>query len=81
MRKFTDESGREWIAGTAREKTMRHHSLYYLVFKSAAGGEDEYPVPEIRWQTAATGDRTLRTMSEFDLRRRLKGALVRNAAV
>ena len=79
MRKFTDETGSEWIATTEREKTVRHHSLYYLVFKPATGG-DEYPVPEIRWQTAATGDRTLRTMSEFDLRRRLKGALVRNTA-
>jgi hypothetical protein len=29
-------------------------------------------MPEVRWQTQATAQRTLRTMSDFELRRRLQ---------
>ena len=79
MRTFKDEQGNEWRAKVAKEDTQRHHSIWYLSFEGADG--ESYPLPEVRWQTGPTGERTLRTMSEFELRRRLKSALSRNATV
>jgi hypothetical protein len=34
-------------------------------------------MPEVRWQNATTADRSIRTMSEFELRRRLAIVLAR----
>jgi hypothetical protein len=69
MRTFTDEGGTEWAAGAREENTSRHHTRWYLVFEAADGMV--FPVPEVRWQTRATAERTLRTMSDFELRRRV----------
>ena len=80
MKKFQDEQGKDWVATAVREETVRHHSLWHLTFK-ADGSDQAYPVPEIVWQTEATADRTLKTMSDFELRRRLKQALGRHTTV
>lgn len=79
MKRFTDEQGREWVATAAEEKTPRHHGRWYMVFSADGAAGDQVPVPEVRWQTAATAARTIRTMSDFELRRRLKSALLRYA--
>jgi len=71
MRAFKDESGREWVATTREEQTPRHHGRWYLVFQPADRASVALPMPEVRWQTAASGARTLETMSEFELRKRL----------
>ena len=77
MKQFTDERGESWVATALEEHTPRHHGRWYLVFHPA-GQDDQYvPVPEVRWQTSATAARTLKTMSEFELRRRLSSALKR----
>lgn len=69
MKTFVDESGIGWTASAREEDTPRHHTRWYLVFE---GPDDTvYPVPEVRWQTRATAERTLRTMSAFELLRRL----------
>lgn len=84
MRTFHDEHGREWIATVKEEATARHHGRWYLVLRAADGdGPDagaELPVAEIRWQTEASARRTIRTMAEFELRKRLAGALRRVGA-
>jgi hypothetical protein len=80
MKQFTDEQGREWIATAVEENTSRHHGRWYMVFEPSNNAGEKLPVPEVRWQTAATADRTLRTMSDFELRRRLSSALTRYAA-
>jgi hypothetical protein len=67
---FTDEAGAGFVASAREEKTPRHHGRWYLVFH-AEGGNDLMAMPEVRWQTRATAERTLRTMSVFELRRRL----------
>lgn len=79
MRSFTDEQGRAWVAGAREEVTPRHHGRWYLVFHLDEPDAPDLPVPEIRWQTAETAERTVRTMSEFELRRRLHAASSRAA--
>jgi hypothetical protein len=69
MKSFTDETGAEWTATAREENTPRHHGRWYLVFEAADG--TALPMPEVRWQTSATAQRTLRTMSPFELLRRL----------
>jgi hypothetical protein len=75
MKSFSDESGAAWVASAREEQTPRHHGRWYLVFHpenadTAAGGA-LLTMPEVRWQTRATAERTLLTMSDFELRRRL----------
>jgi hypothetical protein len=71
MKQFTDEAGRTWVASAREERTPRHHQRWYLVFHPATDESVVLALPEVRWQTRATAQRTLRTMSEFELRRRL----------
>jgi hypothetical protein len=70
MRSFTDDTGTDWTATAREENTPRHHGRWYLVFEGAEGLL--LPMPEVRWQTRATAERTLRTMSRFELLRRLQ---------
>ena len=77
MRAVSDEAGTEWRATAREEVTPRHHGRWYLVFESGREPAAALPVPEVRWQTQATAERTIRTMSEFELRRRLLAAQAR----
>lgn len=79
MRSFTDDTGREWVASAREEVTPRHHGRWYLILHPADEPRHELAVPEIRWQTPESAERTLRTMGEFELRRRLAGARQRAA--
>jgi hypothetical protein len=78
MKNFTTEDGRGWVASAREEDTPRHHGRWYLVMHPAEGDTPELAVPEIRWKTRRTAERTLRTMSEFELRRRLRIATRRH---
>ncbi|MGQ0562631.1 MAG: hypothetical protein ACT443_12245 [Gemmatimonadota bacterium] len=77
MKRFSDENGQSWVATARQEDTPRHHGTWYLVFHREDDAQRVYPVPEVRWQTPATAARTLRTMSDFELRRRLNSARLR----
>ena len=79
MREFTDDRGAVWVADAREEETPRHHGRWYLVFHAAGAADAILSMPEVRWQTSATAARTLRTMSVFELRRRL--GIVRARAV
>ena len=79
MKTFVSEDGERWVATAEREKTERHHGVWYLVFHPESDPNTRLPMFEVRWQTAATAERTLRTMSDFELRRRLKSAIVRHS--
>ncbi|MFW6080083.1 MAG: hypothetical protein ACODAE_10705 [Gemmatimonadota bacterium] len=72
MRIFDDESGRSWAAAADEESTPRHHGRWFLVFHPADSPEDELAMPEVRWQSRETAERTLETMSVVELRRRLR---------
>lgn len=78
MKTFQDESGVAWTASAREENTPRHHGRWYLVFEHADGRV--LPMREVRWQTRATAERTLRTMSDFELRRRVHILLERELA-
>jgi hypothetical protein len=71
MKGFVDGEGRRWVATAREERTPRHHGRWYLVFHPDGDEERALTMPEVRWQTRATAERTLKTMSEFELRRRL----------
>lgn len=68
---FQDEAGRRWVAGAREEQTPRHHGRWYMILHPESEPQDVLALPEIRWQTRATAERTLETMSVFELRRRL----------
>lgn len=79
MRSITDEQGRTWIASAREEVTPRHHGRWYMVFHLDEPGAPDLPVPEIRWQTVESAERTIQSMSEFEVRRRLHAASARAA--
>lgn len=80
MRSFTDESGREWVATAREEETPRHHGRWYLVLHPAEDAGHELVLSDVRWQSRETAERTLMTMAEAELRRRLKIARGRHPA-
>ncbi len=73
MREFTDGRGGTWAADTIEEDTSRHHGRWFLVFHPAGAATPRLPAPEVRWQSRPEAERTLATMSLFELRRRLAG--------
>jgi hypothetical protein len=78
MRSFTDQAGRGWIATAREEETTRHHGRWHLHFHAdTAAATPELAIPEIRWQNRETAQRTILTMSDKELRRRLEIALAR----
>ena len=81
MRVFSNDDGQKWVAKAVEEDTPRHHGTWYLVFHPENDASLLHPVPEIRWQTAATADRTLKSMSEFELRRRTNSAVRRGTVL
>jgi hypothetical protein len=80
MKVFKDELGNSWVAKAIEEATPRHHGKWYLVFHPEHDPAQLYDVPTIRWQTEATAARTLETISDFELRRRVKSAQLQNSA-
>lgn len=77
MKTFQDETGRAWVATAREEQTPRHHGRWYLVIHPDGIPEPDLPMPEVRWQSLRSAVRTLATMSEFELRRRLHVLLER----
>lgn len=74
MRTFRGEDEREWVASAAEEDAPRHHGRWYMVLRPAEEPAVELILPEVRWQTRHTAERSIRAMSEFELRRRLRMA-------
>jgi hypothetical protein len=78
VKNFRDRHGRVWVASAREEDTPRHHGRWFLVLHPDGAEDELLAMPEVRWQTRATAERTLLTMSDFELRRRL--AMVRGRA-
>lgn len=79
MKRFVDDDGSVWVATVEREQTPRHHGRYFLVFQRE-DGSGRLAMPEVRWGTAQSAERILRTMSDFELKRRLQIVRTRNAS-
>lgn len=78
MRSFQDHEGRRWVADVASREGMDFKGRYYWVMRPEEGGEEEAVfLHDIRWNSERTARRTLETMSEVELRRRLRSALGR----
>ncbi len=71
MRDFTDEQGGVWTATAIEEETPRHHGRWVLFFHPRGAETPRLPAPEVRWQSRPEAERTLGTMSLFELRRKL----------
>lgn len=78
MRTFQDDAGATWVASAGKSAGDDYKGRYGLVMipENAAQGE-EVEVPEVRWNSKKTAERTLKTMSTTELRRRLRSATAR----
>ena len=81
MKTFTDAAGRTWQAFVREESGTDYKGRYHMVLKPEDGADQEYPLEDVRWNTERTARRTLETMSDFELRRRLRSALGRRMMV
>lgn len=82
MRDFTDADGRTWTASVREEKGTDYKGRFFLVLTPRDGGAEEAATLEdIRWNSERTARRTLETMSDVELRRRLRSAVGRSRAL
>ena len=72
MRDFTDSDGTQWTAASVGESGVDYKGRFFLILTSAKGVT--VSLPDVRWNTQRTAARTLKTMSEVELRRRLRSA-------
>ena len=79
MRDFTDAGGRAWQASVHEEPGTDYKGRFRLVL-TPRDGADAVALEDIRWNSERTAQRTLDTMSEVELRRRLRSALGRSGA-
>jgi hypothetical protein len=79
LRDFTAADGRTWHASVREEPGTDYKGRLYLVLTPKDGGEPgPVSLGDIRWNSERTARRSLETMSEVELRRRLRSALGRN---
>lgn len=75
MRKFEDDAGRTWVADVRERPGPDYKGRYYFAMTPEDGGEaDVVPLVDVRWNSERTARRTLETMSDVELRRRLRSA-------
>lgn len=75
MRKFQDELGGSWVASVRERSGDDYKGRYWLVlFPEGAPGEGGVELVDVRWNSQKTAERTLRTMSVLELRRRHRSA-------
>lgn len=80
MREFVDAEGRRWTAGIREREGPDFKGRYFFVARPEGGGPDEeVELEDVRWNSEKTARRTLQTMSDVELRRRLRSAVGRDA--
>ena len=79
MREFRDQSGKVWTAAVQERTGPDYKGRYSFWFEPRAGGEG-VALSDVRWNSEPTARRTLGTMSEVELCRRLRSALGRDAS-
>jgi len=78
VRDFRDEAGSPWVASIRERGGDDYKGRFCFHFSPDGGPEaDGVSLGDIRWNSAKTAQRTLATMSEVELRKRLKTALGR----
>lgn len=83
MRTFQDVNGRTWVASVTERPGHDYKGRYHLTMVPESGESDERGIDllDVRWNTERTARRSLETMSEVELRRRLRQAKGRSQAV
>jgi hypothetical protein len=76
MRQFEDAEGQLWQA-TVRERPGPDYKGRYYFWLEPGDGGSGVALLDVRWNSERTAQRTLATMSEVELRRRLRSALGR----
>lgn len=79
MREFKDRTGHGWTATVGSRDGLDFKGRYYLVFRPTSEEQPVLPLQDVRWNSEKTARRTLETMSDVELRRRLKSARGRSA--
>ena len=80
MRKFVDGEGTRWVASVRERPGEDYKGRFGFVLTREDGGPDgEVELVDIRWNSRETAERTLRTMSDWELRRKLRSAKARAA--
>ncbi|MGD2123956.1 MAG: hypothetical protein PVJ76_19550 [Gemmatimonadota bacterium] len=80
MRRFQDDSGAPWEAYVRERAGDDYKGRFWFVMVPEGGAErDEVELIDVRWNSRKTAERTLETMSEWELRRRLRSARGRAA--
>ena len=73
MREFDDASGATWVATVKARPGTDYKGRYYLFLRPEDGTETEgVALLDLRWNSERTAERTLETMSDTELRRRLR---------
>ena len=73
MREFRDESGVFWVASIEERLGDDYKGRFGFLMSPKDGPSDgSVSLDDVRWNSAKTAERTLRTMSEKELRRRLR---------
>ena len=81
LRDFTNVDGRAWRASVREESGADYKGRLYLVLCPLGGGDEAaVRLEDIRWNSERSARRSLETMSEVELRRRLRSALGRSGA-
>jgi hypothetical protein len=80
MREFKDERGETWLA-SVQEREGEDYKGRFLLRLSPKDEARERGIllRDVTWNSSKTAERTLKTMSEVELRRRLKIGLGRAA--
>lgn len=75
FREFRDEDGSVWVATVRKREGKDFKGRYYFFLEPREGGEgDGHALVDVRWNSPGTAARTLQTMSDVELRRRLRSA-------
>ena len=79
MRLFSDSDGDAWVATVHSDEGLDFKGRHHLYFHPADAEERGVELLDVRWNSTGTAERTLATMSDVELRRRLRSALGRSA--
>jgi hypothetical protein len=81
MRTFLDDTGASWVASVRERDGDDYKGRYWFVLtpEDPATKGEEVELIDVRWNSLKTAKRTLLTMSETELRRRLRSAAGRGA--
>ncbi len=78
MKSFSDAGGESWTASVIEENGADYKGRWVLTFRRERAEESPaLSLRDVRWNSRSTAERTLATMSDIELRRRLRVALGR----